>query len=590
MAERIHFDSFEADLATGQLYKRGVRLGLREKSFQILVSLLEHPGEVVTREELRRRLWAEEVFVDFDNNLNTAIARLREALGDSAERPRFIETIPKHGYRFLGTVTEAGPSLESVPMKRARLVVLPFVNMSGDPAQEYFSDAMTEEIITALANLASERLAVIARTTAMHYKGSHKDVARITRELGVQYVVEGAVRRADDQIGINVQLIQASDQTHLFAQRYDAPMRDMFSLHRGIAQAITEHVPAIAAAIREGAVWHQRLPTKPTEDLAAYNEYIKGRYVIYRMTAEGTMEAKRHFEAALARDPGFALACHALAEHYWYQGSFGFVPSREADLVGRSYALRAIEIDGMSADAHALLSLFPTNRNCPSEIDYYDWEQIQSEVGRARELDSSSRLVRLRYAMVQAELGQPQEAAAEMEKALESDPLSVDVNGWLAIMLYLAGQCDRALEHALRLQDLEPEHLVTYDVLGQVYLAMHRFGESAAAFRKAVELSGGLPLMLGWLGLSLGLGGHSHEAQEVLDRLRGLARQRYVPPTSFAWTHLGLGDVDEAFVWLERAIDAPDRMIEPIKTYPFLDPIRQDPRFAALLHKMKLDA
>jgi TolB-like protein len=253
VAARVYFDCFEADLASGQLYKRGVRIPLRAKSFQVLTSLLNRAGEVVTREELRRRLWSQEVFVDFDNNLNTAIARLREALGDSAERPRFIETLPKRGYRFLGTVTEAASSLETHPPKRARLLVLPFVNLSGDPSQEYFSDAMTDEIITALANLASDHLAVIARTTAMHYKGSRKEVARIARELGVQYVVEGGVRRADDQVGINVQLIQTSDQTHLFAQRYNAEMHDIFNLHSRIAEALARHVPTIAEAIRVGA-------------------------------------------------------------------------------------------------------------------------------------------------------------------------------------------------------------------------------------------------------------------------------------------------------------------------------------------------
>jgi TolB-like protein/Tfp pilus assembly protein PilF len=588
VAARVYFDCFEADLASGQLYKRGVRIPLRAKSFQVLTSLLNRAGEVVTREELRRRLWSQEVFVDFDNNLNTAIARLREALGDSAERPRFIETLPKRGYRFLGTVTEAASSLETHPPKRARLLVLPFVNLSGDPSQEYFSDAMTDEIITALANLASDHLAVIARTTAMHYKGSRKEVARIARELGVQYVVEGGVRRADDQVGINVQLIQTSDQTHLFAQRYNAEMHDIFNLHSRIAEALARHVPTIAEAIRDGAVRPDQVRRKPTDDLAAYNQYIKGRYEMWKLIPEGMGEAIRHFEAALAHDPKFALACNALAELYWYLGVFGYAPSKEMDRMGRSYVLRALEVDSSSADAHALLSLYPAKRICPDEIDYYNWAEIQKEVAQARKLDPTSRLVRLRYAMVQAELGQPELAAAELELTLESDPLSLDACNWLTVMLYLSRHFDRALEQALRNLDLEPEHFVPYDVAGQVYLSMQRFEESAASFQKALALSPDLPTLRGWLALSLGLGGHWREAQAVLDQLSALARQRYVPPTCFAWTHLGLGDIDEAFIWLDRAVDAPDRMIEPIKTYPFLDPLRADQRFAALLRKMKL--
>jgi TolB-like protein len=239
MPNMVRFADYGVDLSAGQLYKHGVRISLREKSFQVLVSLLEHPGEVVTREELRRQLWREEVFVDFDNNLNTAIARLREALCDSADHPRFIETLPKRGYRFLESVTKLPRTPEETPVRRAKLVVLPFVNLSGDPAQEYFSDAMTDEIIAALAGVAPEQLAVIARTTAMHYKGSQKDVARIGRELGVDYVVEGGVRRTDEEIRITVQLIQVTDQTHLFARKFDAEQHNIFNPRRKSPRTLT---------------------------------------------------------------------------------------------------------------------------------------------------------------------------------------------------------------------------------------------------------------------------------------------------------------------------------------------------------------
>ncbi len=586
----LRFEDYEVDFAAGQLHKRGVRICLREQSFQVLAWLLEQPGQVVTREELRRRLWPGDVFVDFDNNLNTAIGRLREALNDSAEHPRFIETLPKRGYRFMTKVFEPPRAEESKTTTRARLVVLPFINLSGDPAQEYFSDGMTDEIITELAALAPEQLAVIARTTAMHYKGSHKDVAQIGHNLGVDYVVEGGVRCAGDRLQINVQLIQVRDQTHLFAQRYDAEMRDVFGLHNCIAQAITRHVPAIADTMCDGVILHERVRRKPTEDLAAYNEYIKGRYEMWKLTAESTAEARGHFDAALARDPKFALACNALAELYWYLGIWGYAPSKQSDRVARSYVLRAMEIDSTSPETHVLLSFFPRKRNGRDEIDYYDWEEIQKEVARARELDPTSRLVRVRHAMVLAILGHVQEAAAELEQVLESDPLSLDARGWLVAILYLGRHFDRALEQVFRMLDLEPEHFLPYYQLGQIYLMTKRFEESIAAFQKAIQLSRELPVVLGFFGLSLGLGGHTPEAQAVLDRLRALARQRYVPPTCFAWTHLGLGNIDEAFEWMDRAIDAPDRFMEPIKTYSFLDPIRADPRFAVLLRKMNLES
>lgn len=586
----LRFDGYEVDLSAGLLCKGGVRISVREQSFQVLAALLERPGQVVTQEELRRRLWPDDVFVDFDNNLNSAIARLREALCDSAEHPRFIETLPKHGYRFIADVFEPPRAPEPERVQRARLVVLPFVNLSGDPAQEYFSDAMTDEIITELAGLAPDQLAVIARTTAMHYKGSHKDVKRVAGDLGVDYVVEGGVLRWNDRLKVNVQLIRTSDQAHLFARKYDTEMREVFSLHRGIAREIAKCVPATAEGIHGPLIRDKHIRRKPTEDLAAYNDYIKGRYESWRMTPEGIAKTKQHFETAVTRDPEFALAYCGLAQLYWYLGLWGLAPSREMDPIGRFYALRAIEIDPALAEGYALLSYYPKQRRYNEPLCYYHWPASLKDVLRARELNPASQLVQLRYAIVLMVLGRTEEAAAELERARESDPLSIELGTWFGEILYVGRQYDRALEQVLRLVELEPEHFaLPYHVLGYIYLTIQKYEESVATARKAVKLSGELPHMLGGLGLTLGLAGRTSEARAVLERLHSLEKQRHVPPTCFAWTHLGLGEIDDAFVWLDRAVESPDRMLSPIKTYPFLDPLRCDPRFAALLRKMRLE-
>jgi TolB-like protein/Tfp pilus assembly protein PilF len=589
MAAIARFGAFEVDLASGELRKHGLKIPLRDKSFQVLAALLERPGEVVTREELRQRLWTEDVFVDFDNNLNTAIARLREALCDSADHPRFIETLPKRGYRLLVAVSAPPPAAAPTRSVRAKLLVLPFLNLSGDPAQEYFSDAMTDEIITELARLAPQQLGVIARTTAMHYKRSRKDVLRISQELGVDYIVEGGVRRAGDRLGVSVQIIQAANQLHLFAERYDAEMGDIFRLQGAIARDVARNIPSLTRATDIGALRHAHLRTKPTEDLAAYNEYIKGRFEMWNLNAEGMAKAKNHFEAALERDPKFALACNALAEMYWYFGLAGYAPSRETDRIARTYVLRAREIDDSSADTHALLSIFPGKDGDPGEVDYYAWEQIDRELARARELNPASRLVRVRYATVLAIHGQLDEAVAELEQVLELDPLALDARMWLVVMLYLGRHYDRALQQALRLVELEPDHYLPYFQLGQVYTLLHRYDESVRAFQKALELFPQSAVIRGFLGMSLGLAGKKREARAVLNQLQAMALQGYVPASSFAWIHLGLGSFDEAFSWLDQAVDAPDRFMEPIKTWPFLDPLRGDPRFHALLRKMRLD-
>ncbi|MBZ5568175.1 MAG: winged helix-turn-helix domain-containing protein [Acidobacteriia bacterium] len=584
MSSIVRFGSYEVDLCAGQLRKCGVRINLRDQSFQVLAALLEHAGEVVTREQLQRRLWHGDVFVDFENNLNTAVARLRGALCDSSDHPRFIETLPRRGYRFMAQVSEAPALPQPVPASRARLVVLPFVNFSGDSAQDYFSDAMTDEIVTALASLAPEQLAVIARTTAMHYKGSHKDVSRIGRELDVDYVVEGALRHSEVQVAVNVQLIQTSDQAHLFARRYEADLRDIFHIQNSIAQDIAAHIPSMADKIRGEQVRRQ-----PTENLAAYSEYIKGRYEMWKWRPESVTKAKKHFEAALKHDAEFALACDGLANLYWYLGFWGFAPPDETEPIRRFYALRAFELDPTLAEPQTLVAFHPEKCNYIGAYSY-NWAETEKQMALARELDPNSPLIRVRHATVLLVLGRIDEAVAELERALEFDPLSPEVRFWLGELFFFGRKYERGLEQARQLVELEPEHQVAYMVLGQVYLGMQRFEESVAALRHAVEISGEFPLMLGWLGLALGLGGYTEEARTVLERLRVIASQRFVLPTSLAWIHFGLGEIDGAFEWMERAVDRNDGWIPALKSYPFLDPLRADPRFAALLRKMNLEA
>jgi TolB-like protein len=584
MPKVLCFDVFELDLAAGQLHKRGLKVNLRDKCFQVLALLLDRPGEVVTREELRRRLWPDDVFVDFDNNLNAAIAKLRKVLGDSAEHPRFVETLPKRGYRFLATVSEPARPAETAPVCRAKLVVLPFINLSGDPAQEYISDGMTDEIITALASLEPPQLAIIARTTAMLYKGSHKDVARIGRELGVDYVVEGALRHSDDQVSISVQLIQASDQTHMFARRYDTALRNIFNIQDSIAQTIAAHIPAIADRVRAGALGAARTPQKPTEDLAAYNEYIQGRHLIDKGgSAEAFAAAKQHLERAIARDANFAHAHDALAELYWYLGYFGFMPPRQAFSAGIVYALRAIEIDNTRGETHALLGQF-------HKIAEYNWAEVEREMVLARRLDPDSPLVRMRYAVSGLmPHGRVQEAAVELERALELDPLSLLMRMWLCIMMLLMRDFERGIEEGRKMLDLDPNYPFAYFVIAVGCVYQKRFEEALAAQRKAVELSGGPPISLGWLGLMLAASGQASEAHDVLQLLHEMAAKGYVPACSFAWIHLGLREIDVAFHWLNRAVEECDQFMMPIKTYAFLDPIREDPRFAVLLRKMNLE-
>jgi len=581
MPRIVRFDHFEIDLESAQLRKCGIKVKLREQSFQVLAYLLEHPGRLVTREELRKRLWDTDVFVDFDNNLNIVIARLREALGDSAERPRFIETCPKHGYRFIAEVKPLPVTEVSLRRSRTRLVVLPLANFSKDPSQDYIADALTDSIIASLASLAPEQLAVIACTTAMHYKGSRKDVAHIARELNVDYVVEGGICPVGDHVSVNIQLIQASDQTHLFARKYDVATGDVFKLNDSIVLSLAGNVPCTANRAHLTSIGPASA-SKHTDDPMALSEYVQGRKLMDLPTSQSLSIAKEHLEKAIARDSEFAPAYDALAEAYWYLGYFGYMRPRDAFAAGIVHAVRAIEIDNSRAETHALLGQF-------HKIAEYNWNEVQREMTLALRLDPASPLVRMRHAVSGLmPHGRVDEAARELEHVLEVDPLSVWARLWLGIMLLLGRHFERALVEGCKFLELYPFAGLAYFVIANCHRYLGKVEDSIACQRKAAELSNDSASMLGWLGLTLASVGQQDEARAILQQLDERRVHSYVPSSSLAWIYLGLHELDDAFEWMNRAVEDCDQFMMPIKTYAFLDPIRDDPRFAELLRKMNL--
>jgi tetratricopeptide (TPR) repeat protein len=299
-------------------------------------------------------------------------------------------------------------------------------------------------------------------------------------------------------------------------------------------------------------------------------------------------KAKQHLEAALTLDPNFALACDGLANLYGYLGFWGLLPPNEMEPLRRFYGVRAFELDPALAEPRTHIAYHPQKLHFEDAYSY-NWLEAEREMAHARDLNPNSPLIRVRYASVLMTLGHTEQAVAELEVALEFDPLSMEVYFWLVLALFFGRQFERALMQARRLIELEPGNHIAYMMLGLVYMGMRRFEESISALRRAAELSGDFPLMLGWLGLALGLGGQTDEARTLLGRLHAIANDRFVLPSSFAWLHLGLGEIDEAFIWMERAADHNDEWVHPVRTYFFLDPFRSDPRLHALMHKLNLD-
>ncbi len=462
--------------------------------------------------------------------------------------------------------------------------MLPFVNAGGDPAEDYYSDAMTDEIITSLCRTAPDALAVIARTTAMHYKNCGKDVAQIGRELAVDYVLEGAVRREEeDRVAVNLQLIKASDQAHVFAERYESSRRDILA---ALERAASDIARGLGLAAKPGDVPAEAPAGGPARraavrDPAAYDEYLQARYHMGRASTEGFAQARRHLERALARDPGLAAAYDALAEIEWFRGYYGFVPPRQAFSEGMVNALRAVELDSCRGETQALLGEF-------QKIVDYNWPEVRRRMALALRLDPGSPLVRFRYAV--SELmphGRLEEALAQIDAALESDPLSLLIQGWRGVMLALAHKWDQALDQAALLLRHFPRAFWGPYIEGVAHREKKMYAEAVAALHRALAVAD-TPGLKGWLGLTLALGGKDAEARGLLAELEAIAARAYVPPTNFAWISVGLGEYDRAFEWMDRAVDEGDQYMMPIKSYRFLEPLRADPRYRTLLRKMNL--
>src|SRR5438309_2759843 len=352
----IRFAAFELDSRASELRKQGAKVKLQEQPFQILQVLLQRPGEVVTREELQQKIWPSDTFVDFDHGINNAIKRLREALGDAAETPHYIETLPRRGYRFIGKI-------ECEALRMRSLAVLPLENLSHDPQQEYFAEGLTEALITTLAKIGELR--VVSRTSAMLYKNVRKPLREIARELEVDAIVEGTVLLAGHRVRITAQLIDAAKETHLWAESYERDLRDVLALQSELAQAIARKV-RVKIAPQEQALLAQPHPVDPE----AYEAYLKGRYHWNRRSGEALPKAVQYFQQAIAKDPTFAAAYSGLADCLSVLGYWGLVPPDEGCGKAKGLAHKALEMDHSLAEAHASLA-FATM--------FYDFDFVTAE-------------------------------------------------------------------------------------------------------------------------------------------------------------------------------------------------------------------
>ena len=567
----IRFGPFEIDLRAGELRKHGIKIKLREQSFQVLQLLLEHPSDVVTREDLRARLWPPGVFVDFENNLNTAVTRLREALGDSTENPRYVETLHRRGYRFVAPVWKDAPPSGSSRPDTVRLMVIPFENLSGDPAQEYFSDGITEEVITELARLAPARLGVIARTSSMRYKGSRKDVTRIGRELGVDYVVEGSVRRADNRIRISAQLIRVDGQVHLWAQSYQSELRDALQLQRDIALAIARQIDV---NLPLGADPH--LHTPYILDPPAYDAYLLGLHQFSRASPASFRKAGALFHLAIDRDPRFAPAYAKLAMANSLSAFFGYAPHSEAFPQAESTARTALELDGSLTEALSALATVQW-------FHHWNLAECSRLLEHALDLNPNDPAAHWTMAMFQGSMKEDhQRAATEAGLALSLDPLSIAIRSMTCWLPYWARELDRAIAQARATIELDENAVQAFYVLGTASRAKGDFDAAIRVLEQAVARFAD-PFSLAYLGMTYGSAGKRDQALAVLKRLE-CASGPHPPPAIFrAFILAGVGENRAAIDHIEQAFEEHDSFVLWLGVSPDWDVLRCDPRFQNLL-------
>jgi TolB-like protein/DNA-binding winged helix-turn-helix (wHTH) protein/Flp pilus assembly protein TadD len=659
-------EGYELDLHPRRLRRGSHALKLERIPFEILLLLLEHRDEIVTRDQIVSRVWGHGVFLDTDNSIRGAIRKLRQVLKDDAETPRFIQTVTGQGYRFIALViapeeasAASEPEVSVVPTsdrdfvseldgwlqaRRLRLVepdqdrtaekatdagnahgqgnrkayrwwlsvgavvllsaacllsflvvwgrrrasnppthsqgkivlaVLPFENLSHDPDQEFFSDGLTEEMITQVGKLNRDRLSVVARSSVAKYKSTHLAAKEIGKELNADYLVQGSVRRWSDRVRITVQLIQAQNQTDLWTESYDRELKDLLAVQDSVVQSIASQIH-IALTEEQKTLLANPRQTRPE----AYEAYLKGRYYWNKRTADGMQKAEHYFQQAIDSDPTYAAAYSGLADCNSGLTWHGF--KSPADALPKAYAAarKAVEIDPRSAEAHASLGLVFSHG--------WNWAGAEAEFRSALELDPQYANAHHWYGDYLSIKRRHDEALAEASRALELDPLNLMIGTWVALRHYQAHDYSRAIEQARNSVELDSNFAAAHLLLGEGYVQADLHTEGVSELKRAASLSGGSPLYTAQVAVALAVAGQKREALRIAHELETISRKRYVSPYGLAQIYAALNSNEDTFKWLQAAYDDRAVWMGYLAVDPIFDRCRSDHRFQELLRRIDL--
>ncbi len=585
-APALRFGSFELDVRSRELRKGATSVRLQEQPFEILRMMLERPGDVVTRDELRRRLWPDGTFVDFEHSLNAAVKRLRAALGDDADHPRFVETLPRRGYRFIGAMEGGGteraePAPGTAP--RVRLAVLPFSNMSGEIGQEYFTDGLTEEMIAQLGQLCRGRVGVIARWSSMMFKETQLRAREVGQALKADYLLEGCVRREGDRVRITARLVEAAAETHLWAETYERHLTDCLSVQADVAARIAQSLAV------ELAPYDTTAPSLGGDtSAAAYQEYLKGRYHWnkpddYRSNGcfVALEQALSSFTQAVTIDAAFAPAHAMIARVHIARGEYYIEQPRHSLELARTSAKRALELEPGIAEAH--LALGDVRRMLE-----WDWRGAELAYAQAIALNPSQENPHRRYSILLASLSRRAEAVREAERACELDPLCLVVGSSGALVHYLVGDYEAAIERCRRTSDLDPQYLPAQRLMAAAYLQAGRSREAVEGLAAVHAAAPQDPIAIAWLAHAKAVTGDRAGALDRLAHWRKLERTRYLSPYHFALAQVGLGQTDDAFAALEQAMVEGDPALTYLAVDPRFEPLRSDLRYMRLIDLLGL--
>jgi len=565
----VRFGSFALDLTSGELRKDGQKLALPPKAFAVLKALVERPGEVVTREDLRVRLWAGDTFVEFEDSLNHAVNKLRHALGDSAEDPQFIETLPRFGYRFIASgdrATEPEPAIRS-------LAVLPMANLSADPHQEYFADGMTDALITDLAKIRAVK--VISRTSVMRYRGVNKPLPQIARELGVDGIIEGAVQRSGERVRITVQLIRAATDTHQWAESYERDSQDVLSLQGEVAHAVAGEIK-VALTPEESAHLARVRPVNPE----AFEAYLKGQSHWYHLSRGQLDTALEYFGLALQKDPAYALAYVGVANVWIVRGDAGSMAPGEAFPKAKEAVLKASELDDSIAEAHITLA------NIASLYEH-DWSAAEREFRRGLELNPNSADGHFMYADFLISMKRTDEWNTEIHKTLELDPFNPFFRCFYGWHLVYLQRYEKAIVQFRNVLATVPDFSSAHMGLWGAFYKKGMWEEALAEARKFFAALGDREVEDA-LARGHAEGSYARAMHHGADVLAARSKKSRVPAVRIARLYAHAGDKEQALQWLQTAGEQRETTLIHLAVAWDWGSLRSDSRFQDLLRRVGL--